>query len=160
MEPRFERTLHWLDPTNQDDRIIASVLELQRAVPSATVILVTGDINLQNKSEAANLPYADPPPESGGVETLQAQTEGRPMPEPTPEEIRRYLQERIRHHTLPGPWGAGVEHIGGMPPAGHVLCAGCNQRIDGPPAHGLRWGAGAESWLHERCREIWNSLTR
>lgn len=60
-EPRFEHTLHWLDPTNNDDRIIASVLELQGTNPSSTVVIVTSDINLQNKAEAANLPFEDAP---------------------------------------------------------------------------------------------------
>jgi hypothetical protein len=61
-EPNFERTLHWLDKTNRDDRIVASVLELQRAMPSAALLLVTGDINLQNKAEAASVPHAETPP--------------------------------------------------------------------------------------------------
>ncbi len=62
VEPNFEDTLRWLDATNQDDRIIASVLELQCDQPSAKVILVTSDINLQNKAEMANLPFVEPPP--------------------------------------------------------------------------------------------------
>ena len=60
-EPDFQRTLLWLDRTNRDDRIIASVLELQRAMPSAAVVLVTRDINLQNKAHAASLPHAEAP---------------------------------------------------------------------------------------------------
>lgn len=60
-EPNFNETLHWLDSTNNDDRIIASVLEIQRANPSATVVLVTSDINHQNKAEMANLPFLEPP---------------------------------------------------------------------------------------------------
>ncbi|MDP2766348.1 MAG: PIN domain-containing protein [Candidatus Methanoperedens sp.] len=60
-EPNFNETLHWLDSSNNDDRIIASVLEIQRANPSATVVLVTSDINHQNKAEMANLPFLEPP---------------------------------------------------------------------------------------------------
>jgi rRNA-processing protein FCF1 len=60
-EPNFGETLHWLDSSNKDDRIIASVLELQRAHPFATVVLVTSDINLQNKAEMADLPFVEPP---------------------------------------------------------------------------------------------------
>lgn len=60
-EPDFAKTLKWLDRDNRDDRIIASVLELQRAMPSAAIVLVTGDINLQNKADAASLPYAEAP---------------------------------------------------------------------------------------------------
>ncbi len=62
-EPNFEKTLHWLDASNSDDRIIASVLEIQITQPSATVVLITGDINLQNKAEMANLPFLEPPEE-------------------------------------------------------------------------------------------------
>lgn len=60
-EPNFNYTLGWLDPSNNDDRIIANALELQRTYPSDKVVLVTGDINLQNKAELAKLPYAEPP---------------------------------------------------------------------------------------------------
>jgi len=60
-EPNFNTTLHWLDSSNDDDRIIASTLEIQRIYPSAIVILVTSDINLQNKAELAYLPFLEPP---------------------------------------------------------------------------------------------------
>ncbi len=60
-EPNFKHTLGWLDPSNNDDRIIANALELQRTCPSDKVVLVTGDINLQNKAELAKLPCAEPP---------------------------------------------------------------------------------------------------
>jgi rRNA maturation endonuclease Nob1 len=60
-EPNFRDTLHWLDPANNDDRIIASALQLQRSNPSSTVVLVTSDINLQNKAEMASLPFSEPP---------------------------------------------------------------------------------------------------
>ena len=60
-EPDFTATLGWLDPTNDDDRIIASSLEFQRQVPNSVVVLVTSDINMQTKAEAARLPFAEPP---------------------------------------------------------------------------------------------------
>lgn len=60
-EPNFEKTLHWLDRTIRDDRIVASVLELQRALPSAVIVLVTSDVNLQNKADAASIPCAESP---------------------------------------------------------------------------------------------------
>lgn len=60
-EPNLKKTLSWLDTSNNDDRIIASILEIQRDYPSAIVVLITADINLQNKSEMANLPYREPP---------------------------------------------------------------------------------------------------
>lgn len=60
-EPDFGHTLSWLDSGNNDDRIIASILELQRREPSAVVILSTGDINLQNKAEMAQIAFVEPP---------------------------------------------------------------------------------------------------
>ncbi len=60
-EPNFGETLEWLDSENKDDRIVASVLELQRENPSSIIVLVTSDINLQNKAEMANLPFLEPP---------------------------------------------------------------------------------------------------
>jgi len=60
-EPDMGRTLSWLDATNQDDRIIASVLSLQVQRPSARIVLVTGDINLLNKADVAFVETADIP---------------------------------------------------------------------------------------------------
>jgi predicted ribonuclease YlaK len=60
-EPRMTESLSWLDPTNRDDRILASALELQAAEPSSHVVLVTADLNLQNKADAAHLPYEETP---------------------------------------------------------------------------------------------------
>jgi hypothetical protein len=60
-EPDVRGTLSWLDPENHDDRIIASALEIQAAAPTAAITLVTSDINLQNKAEAAKLPYSEAP---------------------------------------------------------------------------------------------------
>jgi hypothetical protein len=52
-ERDMTRTLSWLDGDVQDDRIIASVIALQAERPASRVVLVTGDINLQNKADAA-----------------------------------------------------------------------------------------------------------
>jgi hypothetical protein len=60
-EPRMVDLPSWLDPNNKDDRIIGSVLEIQSARPSTVVVLVTDDMNLQNKAEMAFLPWAEPP---------------------------------------------------------------------------------------------------
>jgi hypothetical protein len=65
-EPQFGKLPSWLDPSNRDDRILASALEIQFDDPSKTAILVTGDMNLQNKAEMAFLPYAEPPEISVG----------------------------------------------------------------------------------------------
>lgn len=59
-EPDFAKTLKWLNPIVNDDKIIASTLELQIEYPSNQIILVTGDINLQNKAQMANLTVVDP----------------------------------------------------------------------------------------------------
>ena len=58
-EPNFDQNLSWLDPENNDDRIIANILEYQIANPNDKVILITGDINLQNKSQLASLNFYD-----------------------------------------------------------------------------------------------------
>jgi len=52
-EPDMNNTLSWLDRESSDDRIIASVLAVQASHPNSKVLLVTGDINLQNKADAA-----------------------------------------------------------------------------------------------------------
>ena len=58
-DPDMSSTLPWLSPYVEDDRIIASILELQMEHPAATVVLVTGDVNLQNKAEAALINAVD-----------------------------------------------------------------------------------------------------
>lgn len=58
-EPNMKKALSWLDPENKDDRIIASILELHATHPSDKIILVTGDINLSNKAEAAHVTHAE-----------------------------------------------------------------------------------------------------
>ena len=60
-EPDFDTTLKWLNNENTDDKIIASVLEIQKENPSSIVVLATSDINLQNKAEMASLPFAETP---------------------------------------------------------------------------------------------------
>jgi len=60
-EPDFAHTLSWLYQNNNDDRIIAFTLECLRNNPAQKIILVTADINLQNKAEMAKLPYSEPP---------------------------------------------------------------------------------------------------
>jgi hypothetical protein len=58
-EPDMEGALSWLDPKVRDDRILASVLEVQASHPTARVVLVTGDINLSNKAAAARIEQSD-----------------------------------------------------------------------------------------------------
>jgi len=58
-EPDMKNTLSWLDDQNSDDRIIASVLSLQSIFPSSRVVLLTGDINLQNKADSAMIEIGD-----------------------------------------------------------------------------------------------------
>lgn len=60
-EPRMETALPWFDNENADDRILASVFEVMRKFPHSPVVLVTRDINLQNKSELARVPILEPP---------------------------------------------------------------------------------------------------
>jgi hypothetical protein len=61
IEPKVKKTLPWLDPESQDDRMLASCIQAMRGHPRSTVALVTGDINLQNKAEFAGVPFLEPP---------------------------------------------------------------------------------------------------
>jgi hypothetical protein len=58
-EPNMSKTLSWLDSNTNDDRIIASIINLHIKEPSSRVVLVTGDINLQNKADAAFIEVAE-----------------------------------------------------------------------------------------------------
>lgn len=60
-EPDFSRTLNWLNPQNKDDRILASFLEVMVKHPHSAVMLVTTDINMQNKAESIGIHYIEPP---------------------------------------------------------------------------------------------------
>ena len=58
-EPDMKCTITWLDEHNRDDRIIATVLEIQSDHPAARVVLITGDVNLSNKANVARIEWAD-----------------------------------------------------------------------------------------------------
>lgn len=60
-EPIMESSLPWLQPNNNDDRLLASVLEIMRQHVQSVVFLVSRDINVQNKAEFAELPFLEPP---------------------------------------------------------------------------------------------------
>jgi len=60
-EPKIGDSLPWLDATNADDRFMASVIEVMRLHPRCVVLVVTRDVNLQNKLEFAGLPFVEPP---------------------------------------------------------------------------------------------------
>lgn len=66
-EPRFDDLPGHLDPSVPDDRLLAAAFELQREHPTAAVVLVTRDVNLQTKAELARIPFAEPPTEAGGL---------------------------------------------------------------------------------------------
>jgi hypothetical protein len=61
VEPRIDRSLPWLDPSSQDDRILASTIEVMRLYARSNVSLVTRDVNLHNKAEYALVPAVAPP---------------------------------------------------------------------------------------------------
>jgi predicted ribonuclease YlaK len=67
IEPDLTKSLPWLDKENADDRIIADFLEVMRVNPRSPVVLVTRDINFQNKAEFAHLPFCEPPPPGGAA---------------------------------------------------------------------------------------------
>jgi len=60
-EPKFDNLLEWLDKENDDDRLIATVLQEIIENPGNHTILVTSDINLQNKAEFAMINYCETP---------------------------------------------------------------------------------------------------
>jgi hypothetical protein len=60
-EPSMNSALSWLDGSVRDDRIVASALEVQATLPGAVVVLVTSDINLQNKADAAAIQVTELP---------------------------------------------------------------------------------------------------
>lgn len=60
-EPDFSKTLSWLQPDVVDDRIIATILELQRRHPGDRIVLLTGDTLMLAKADAASVPTADTP---------------------------------------------------------------------------------------------------
>lgn len=60
-EPNLELSLPWLDGNNDDDRLLASMIEIMRGHPRSPAAIVTADINLQNKAEFCRLPFLEPP---------------------------------------------------------------------------------------------------
>ena len=58
-EVQVSEIFDWLDPDVPDDRILGGALELQARHPAATVVIVTTDLNLQNKAAAVGLPFTD-----------------------------------------------------------------------------------------------------
>ena len=59
-ESDFSNTLNWLDQSSLEDRIIAAVLAFEHTHHDKIVVLVTENINLQNKAEMASLPVIEP----------------------------------------------------------------------------------------------------
>jgi hypothetical protein len=66
VEPKMDESLPWLEANNNDDRILAGFIEVMREHPRCQVILVTRDMNLQNKAEYAGLPFVEPPEPTTG----------------------------------------------------------------------------------------------
>jgi hypothetical protein len=66
VESKVSDSLPWLDPTNLDDRLLASIIEVMRLNVRASVIVVTRDVNFQNKLEFARVPFVSP--EDLGIE--------------------------------------------------------------------------------------------
>lgn len=58
-EPDMSKTLSWLDPGNADDRFLATVLEAIRSNLGTSIVIITLDINMQNKAELAGIPYRE-----------------------------------------------------------------------------------------------------
>ncbi|MBK9279187.1 MAG: hypothetical protein IPM93_13580 [Candidatus Obscuribacter sp.] len=60
-EPDMSKSLTWLDPTNSDDRFLASTLEVIGKNLASFVFVVTNDLNLINKADLAGIPVLDVP---------------------------------------------------------------------------------------------------
>ena len=60
-EPQMENSLPWFDPSNKDDQILAATIEVMRRNPRSAVLMVSRDINMQNKCEFAGIPFVEPP---------------------------------------------------------------------------------------------------
>jgi rRNA-processing protein FCF1 len=67
-EPNMTKTLSWFDSNIEDDRFLATVLEIIRANLSATIFVVTRDINMQNKAEMAGIPFREIPGQAVGLD--------------------------------------------------------------------------------------------
>lgn len=65
IEPDVSKSLPWLDEATNDDRLLAAVIDLTRENTRCVVVIVTGDINLQNKARFARLPFCEPPAPGG-----------------------------------------------------------------------------------------------
>lgn len=61
IEPDVTNALPWLDPNNDDDRHIATTIEIMRDHVGSSVSIVSHDINLLNKAEVARIPLLEPP---------------------------------------------------------------------------------------------------
>jgi PIN domain len=61
VEPHVSTALPWLDESSTDDRLLASTFEIMRSHSRSVVVLVTRDINLQNKAEFAHIAFCEPP---------------------------------------------------------------------------------------------------
>lgn len=81
VEPRMDESLPWLDAANNDDRLLATAIEIIRRNVRSVVVLVTADINLQNKAQHARLPVCEPPENAPEIvtkpETAQREEAGR-----------------------------------------------------------------------------------
>jgi hypothetical protein len=76
--------LDWLDPAVPDDRVLAAALRLQSDHPAGSVVLVTSDLNLQNKADAVGLPYMETPPTVASLRAELAASLGWPSPTSPP----------------------------------------------------------------------------
>lgn len=72
--------LDWLDPAVPDDRLLAAALRLQSDHPAGSVVLVTSDLNLQNKADAVGLPYIETPPTPASLRADLAASLAWPSP--------------------------------------------------------------------------------
>jgi hypothetical protein len=77
-EPSRKGMPSWLQLDRNDDRLIASVLDISRSNLADRVVLVTGDLNVENKARFARIPVMRHPGlESARRATSSLRSEGR-----------------------------------------------------------------------------------
>jgi len=88
-EPMIDWKAEHLDPTVNDDRLIASILEFSRQRPSENVLFLSDDSGPRFKAKSRNIPMQAPP---DGLKRL--------VEPPSPEEVEnRKLKQQIQELT-------------------------------------------------------------
>jgi PIN domain len=159
VEPRVEEALPWLDPANADDRLIAAVIEVMRQHPRAPVILVTRDMNAQNKAAYASRSKSHRRRSPAPVSALQPREYGRGC-----------KRDGVRHRSCGRFFRKGVRHPRCNPAACRRTSSGnpwrqqdFNPKVAGPiparpidevPAASTQPTHGLPEWAGQRTGQL------